>query len=266
MSVYSDSVKGLRPSNEDKHVTIMNNPRTYPNLRTMNFMAVFDGHGGKAVSEFLSNNLPPHFVSKHVKYPLSMEYINKVFNHLQNALRRSGKAEHTGSTALVAIDYIMKGQKYLNIMNVGDCRCVLSRDLKAIPLTVDHKPNYPAERKRIERLGGNIIFDNPDFRINGLSVSRAFGDLDAAPYVSHVPEIFKYKLTSKDQFIVIACDGLWDVLSNQEVVNFVINNCYDGTLTKRVNRRVNIAKKLTNYALERGTGDNVSVIVYFFHN
>lgn len=155
---------------------------------------------------------------------------------------------------------------YLNILNTGDCRCIICRDNFALPLTKDHKPHWPEENRRIIKTGGKIVFDGFDFRIKDLSVSRAFGDTDATPFVSHRPDIFRYKIEKSDKFIVLACDGLWDVLSNDEVVNFILITSYDQSLTKRiVDNNVNVAKKLAEYALTKGSTDNISVIIAFFY-
>ena len=106
------------------------------------------------------------------------------------------------------------------MLNVGDSRAVLCNYKNfAVPLTVDHKPNLLKERKRIEKLGGKIKFDGSDWRIKDLSLSRAFGDLDTFPYVTHKPDISKYSLNKKDKFIIFACDGLWDVMSNSQAEN-----------------------------------------------
>ena len=98
-----------------------------------------------------------------------------------------------------------------------------------------------------------------------MSVSRAFGDLDATPYVTHVPEIHRYQMDTKnDKFIIVACDGLWDVLSNQDAVNFVLGLCYDNTLIKHNDNKENIAQKLAEYAIKKGSTDNITTIVAFF--
>lgn len=263
MNVHAVSVKGLREQNEDQHDIFLNKNRRYSGMKNVNLLAVYDGHGGKAVSKYLKDNLSKWFVNSNVPYPLKSEYINRVYDHLQKDLKQSDVAYHTGSTALVVIDYNVGGVRYLSIMNTGDCRCIISREHFALPLTVDHKPSFPSEKNRIEQLGGTITYDGFDWRIKDLSVSRAFGDIDATPYLTHRPEIFKYKLSPKDKFIVLACDGLWDVMSNQEVVNFVLLNCYDPHLKRRINKNVNIANKLAELALKKGSTDNVSAIVYF---
>ena len=148
-------------------------------------------------------------------------------------------------------------------MNTGDSRCVLCRNNIAIPLTRDHKPDWYDETNRITKLGGVIRKDGNTFRINDLSVSRAFGDKESSKYVTHRPDLYKYTLTKKDKFIIIACDGLWDALSCQDAVNFILKNCYDSDM-KRINQNVNIAKQMAQMAIKLDCGDNVTCIVVFF--
>ena len=227
-------------------------------------MSVYDGHGGKLVSDFLSKNLPNYFLDKNINYPLKKEYVNKVYDHIQSSLRNNYKnySYSSGSTCLVAINFKKGDEKYLNVINTGDSRCVLCRNNMAIALSKDHKPHWPEELIRINQLGGKIHFDGDDWRIKDLSVSRAFGDIDASPYVSHKPELFRYKIDKSDKFIILACDGLWDVLSNQ-AINFVLQNSYDNTLKKRNNKKTNVSKLLAEYAIKKGSTDNVTVIVAF---
>lgn len=266
-NVYFISKKGLREQNEDKHTIIINQSGSNPNQNRINFYAVYDGHGGKKVSEFVETHLHKFFMDKRVQYPVNKQYVNNVYDHVQNSMRKEKFAFRQGSTGLVVIDYTTTtGGRFLNVLNNGDCRCVVSRNNMAHPLTKDHKPHLPEEYRRIVNIGGKskIRYDGHDWRIIDLSVSRAFGDIDSAPFVTHRPEIFNYKITQSDKFIIIACDGLWDVLSNSDAVNFVLKNCYDISLKKRINQTVNIANKLANYALKEGSSDNVSVIVVFF--
>ena len=91
-----------------------------------------------------------------------------------------------------------------------------------LQLTQDHKPNDKNERSRINKLGGKIYYDGYDWRIKDLSLSRAFGDIEAKPFVSHLPQIYRYKINNNDKFIIFACDGLWDVISNKKAINFVL--------------------------------------------
>lgn len=260
--LYVSSLKGTRNTNEDTHETILN---LDGNLGNVNFFCLFDGHGGHEVSHFLKRNLPKFFVNDVIKYPINKKYVNKVYDHIQNALKSQPFAQHAGCTGLVGMYYDVSGTKYLGVINNGDSRCVLCRDNFAVPLTRDHKPAWPEEYHRIAQLGGKIEHDGYDYRIKDLSVSRAFGDLDAIPYVTHNPDIFRYKIDStSDKFFIMACDGLWDVLDNSTVTNYILMRCYDKTLKTRINKSVNIANELAKFAIEKGSTDNVTVIIYFF--
>jgi len=264
MKVYSISLKGARPQNEDAHEIIINLDGNNSKNKDINLYAVFDGHGGKQVSAYLKEQLPKFFTDKRIEYPVGKRYIVNVYDHIQKSLAAFPYSKYTGSTGLVVIHFKYEGDDYLNVINNGDCRCVLCRDNFAMPLTKDHKPNWPEEHRRIAALGGKIEFDGFDWRIKDLSVSRAFGDIEATPYVTHRPDLFRYKLDKADKFIVLACDGEFDVLSNSDVINFVLMNCYDSDLKTRINKNMNIAKKLAEYAIKRGSTDNVSCIVVFF--
>ena len=267
MNVHSISLKGRRDKNEDGHNIIVNSKGQNPQINNIDFFAIYDGHGGPEVSNYVKDNLPEYFIDKRIEYPLSKRYVFNVYDYIQNSLQNFQPAQYSGSTGLVVIMFKHKGSLYLNIISNGDCRCILCRDNFALPLTKDHKPHWPEERHRIERAGGRISFDGYDYRISrggsSLSVSRSFGDFDTVPYITHKPDIFRYALDTKDKFIVMACDGLWDVLKNDEVANFILTNCYDNTLNNRINQQVNVAEKLAAYALDKGSTDNITIIVIF---
>ena len=296
MSVHFVSLKGERSHNEDSHNIFIGLNNDNNNIgpgagagagpgagagagagagpgegtgANVNYYGIYDGHGGSFVSKFLSNNLPQFFISNRVKYPLDPKYVNNVYDEIQRILATKHKkeAEECGSTCLVVCHFKdAQGQDFINVMNTGDCRSVLCRGGIAKPLTLDHKPNMPYERARILKLGGEIRKEknSTTYRIDDLSVSRAFGDLTSSKYVTHKPDIYKYKLAKQDKFLVIACDGLWDVMSSDEVVDYVLRNCYD-TDMKLINKKVNIAGKLADKAItELECGDNVTCIVVFF--
>jgi serine/threonine protein phosphatase PrpC len=189
------------------------------------------------------------------------KYVNKVYDLLQDNLKmhHPRAVEYCGSTACVAIQAFDKKDKpILWTINVGDSRAILcNKNGEAIQLTVDHKPNLPEEKKRIEKLGGKIVFDGYEYRIKTLSLSRAFGDLDCCPYVTHLPNIYKYKIDPKDKFLIIACDGLYDTLKNQEAVEYIRDLQFK-------NFNGNYAKALVELAYNKGSLDNITAIVYFF--
>lgn len=262
-STYKASLKGKRPSNEDAHEVIENLNSISKKSKNVNFYGVWDGHGGNKVSAFVKQFLPKFFMDERVAYPLSKRYVVNVFDHTQKQLLQMPFAKYCGSTSLIVIHFKFENEDYINVINTGDSRCILCRDNFAMPLTKDHKPNWPEEYHRITELGGKIKFDGYDWRINDLSVSRAFGDIDSTPFVTHRPDLFRYKLSSNDKFIILSCDGSFESLDNNELINYVLVNCYDSTLTKRINKEVNIAEKLAKYAIEKGSTDNISIIVVF---
>merc|ERR1711974_454029 len=140
----------------------------------------------------------------------------------------------------------------------GDTRVVLGRDRKALCLTTDHKPNIVSERARIEAAGGIVIFG----RTNGtLAVSRAIGDFamksaekDAADQcVTAIPHIETATLTDTDDFVVLACDGVWDVVTNDQVVAFV----YEGL--QKLRRPEDIVAELANRCVI--SRDNITIIL-----
>lgn len=170
-------------------------------------------------------------------------------------------------------------RQYIITANVGDSRAVLSRAGKAIPLSNDHKVENPKERARILASGGQI----KDDRLYGvLAVARSFGDialkskqqpvnlqLDISSNDSNLdvlkhahaealtaePEMSHVEVTQYDEFIVMASDGLWDVCSNQKVVNFVRRRLKENACAQRA------SNDLVQEALELGAHDNITVVV-----
>jgi serine/threonine protein phosphatase PrpC len=266
MSIHSASKKGLRNQNEDKHVIFLNINNENPEKQPINLYAVFDGHGGKYISKFVSEYLPEKFLTQELEYPLNGKTINRIYKNINQELINNHKksATHCGSTGLVVLEYKYNNSKYVDIINTGDSRCVICTDNIANVKTKDHKPNFPEERERIKSLGGKVYYDGYDWRVKDLSVSRAFGDLDAAPFVTNKPDIYRHKIRKNDKFMILACDGLWDVIDNQEAINIVLNEYYDIKTGKKLNVKKNVAKQLAETAIQKGSTDNVTVLVVFF--
>lgn len=271
MSIHPASLKGKRSQNEDKHDYIVNldkkNPKYNKDKAQINYYAVYDGHGGKSISNYLYENMPKIFMDKRIEYPLKKNFVKNIYSYIQNDLKTNYKNEsmNTGSTCCIVIHYQEGNNEYLNVLNTGDSRCIICKNNIAIPLTKDHKPNWPEEKARIESLGGEIYFDGWDWRIGDLSVSRAFGDVSSEPFLTCMPDIFRYKLTKNDKFIVLSCDGLYEAnITNDDVVNFVLDHCYDMTTGKRKNEHINIGKKLAEWAIMKGSSDNISIVLVFF--
>eukprot|EP01018_Ginkgo_biloba_P034194 Gb_27731 [translate_table: standard] len=178
-------------------------------------------------------------------------------------------SETMGSTAVVAV----VGCRQIIVANCGDSRAVLSRSGKAIALSTDHKPDRPDEMARIEAAGGRVIFWNGHRVLGVLAMSRAIGDKYLKPYVVAEPEVTCTQRTDEDECLILASDGLWDVLSN-EVVCEVARRCLSGRVLRNSNGffpfsdgereespSAVAAAFLTKLALARGSCDNISVVV-----
>ncbi|XP_059626563.1 protein phosphatase 2C 37-like [Cornus florida] len=164
-----------------------------------------------------------------------------------------------GSTAVVSI---ITPDKII-IANCGDSRAVLCRNGSAVPLSVDHKPNRLDELNRIQAAGGRVIYwDGP--RVLGvLAMSRAIGDDYLKPYVICEPEVTIVDRTAGDEFLILASDGLWDVLTNDTACG-VVRLCLGhraagGEISEKACS--DASTLLARVALARQSADNVSVVV-----
>ncbi|TQD81514.1 hypothetical protein C1H46_032957 [Malus baccata] len=157
-----------------------------------------------------------------------------------------------GSTASTAV---LVGN-HLYVANVGDSRTVISRAGKAIALSEDHKPNRSDERKRIESAGGFVMWTGT-WRVGGvLAMSRAFGNRMLKQYVVAEPEIQDLVVDEDFEFLVLASDGVWDVLPNEVAVE----------VAKTEEEPEAAARKLTAVAFSRGSADNITCIVVKFQH
>lgn len=264
--IYCASCKGKRPRNEDTYTISKSLDENIKGHAKVNLYGVYDGHGGKFVSSFLSERLPSFFTSHHVVYPLNDKYVHMVCDKIQETLFTKEQSFVSGSTCLLVCHFRNnKGDNCLNIINTGDSRCVLCNSYNiGVALNIEHKPDWPIEYNLITQKGGIVTNDSGVYRIGSLSLSRAFGDGDEAEYITHTPDVYLYTLNKNDKFIILACDGLWDVIDSQEAVNIVLKKCYDINMV-RINKQNNIANILANMAIEKGSTDNVTCIVVFFH-
>ena len=184
-------------------------------------------------------------------------------------LREHGKKTHdVGSTAVVSL--LTAGRLYC--AHVGDSRAVLSRSGVALELTTDHKPTRPDELARIKAAGG-VVWQG---RVLGqLAISRAFGDFtfkqtadepggnsNRAALITCVPEVRSLMLSSaEDEFLVLGCDGLFDVMTPQDVVSFIRKH---PGYPREIQR---VSEALTMHAItEKGSQDNTSAVVVLFFN
>ncbi|KAG8376184.1 hypothetical protein BUALT_Bualt09G0036800 [Buddleja alternifolia] len=176
--------------------------------------------------------------------------------------------ESVGSTAVVAI----VSSTHIIVANCGDSRAVLCRGKIPVPLSIDHKPNREDECARIEGVGGMVI--NWDgHRVSGvLAVSRSIGDRYLRPYVVADPEVTIVPRAKEDKCLILASDGLWDVMTNDEACDFARRRVLlwhkknGGGVSRERGMEVDPAAQdaadyLSEVAFKRGSTDNISVIV-----
>lgn len=257
------------------------------------FAAVFDGHGGGGVSAFLKDRLYDYtgqFLSRTAweqeddsskrtdsKASLSsyVAALRLAFSQIDEDVLEDDKLQYQGSTAVAVVVHEGEdGHRTLLSANVGDSRAILSRNQRAVDLTRDHKPNDEREKARILGMGETIEWDHycKVHRVRNLSLSRAIGDRFAKPVVSGQVEIKHFPVEEDhDEFFLLASDGLWDVMSSQEVVSYVHDKLNapppGGVLAKedakrlQYTRRKNMSRHVATEALKRGSCDNVCVLI-----
>lgn len=219
------------------------------------FFGVFDGHGGSKAAEFAAKNL-----DKNIK----AELLNsRCEEGIESAIKKGYlttdieflKEDVSGGTCSVTA-LIQEGD--LVVSNVGDCRAVMSRGGVAEALTSDHQASRKDERDRIEALGGYVDCRNGVWRIQGtLAVSRGIGDGHLKTWVIAEPETKILRIKSECEFVILASDGLWDKVTNQEAVNLVRPFC-----TSADKPEPHMAcKKLVELSSRRGSTDDISVMI-----
>ncbi|KAH9576446.1 hypothetical protein CY35_01G161700 [Sphagnum magellanicum] len=245
------SLRGKRASMEDFHDTMIHKVGS----QVIGLFGVFDGHGGSRAAEYVKKHLfdnllkHPKFIDD-TKLAIAEAYKQTDQDYLKTEISQSRDAGSTASTAVLVGDRLL-------VANVGDSRAVICRGGKAVALSTDHKPNRTDERQRIEDAGGVVMWAGT-WRVGGvLAVSRAFGDRLLKQYVVADPEIQEDTIKEGVDFLVLASDGLWDVVSNQDAVSMVAT----------IPDAEEAANKLTGEAFRRGSADNITcVIVRFNHD
>ncbi len=186
---------------------------------------IFDGHGGSEVSQYLQNNFISYmkekfYIENNNNFIFSNEEIEKnlkeVFNKIDEKFAEDKFYAQIGSTACVV--YICKtfGKKNLFCANIGDTRCILINNEGGVKrLSYDDRATDPNEADRVKRSRG-VIFGG---RVYGqLMLTRAFGDSGLKKYgVIGTPHVNRVEINYTDKYCVIASDGVWDVLSDEEV-------------------------------------------------
>lgn len=270
----ASAMQGWRLNMEDAHITDV----SFDTNACL--FAVFDGHGGQEVAIFCEKNfgkelkMNSNYQKGNYKAALRETFLRMdellVTPEGQQELRSlKGEGEGAESTAGCTANVIFIKDKTVYCANAGDSRSYIYSK-KVIPLSEDHKPENNIEKERINRAGGYII----DGRVNGnLNLSRAIGDLEykkspalkpVEQIISAEPDVLTHTLTDDDKFIVMGCDGVWEILTADEICQIA-----DERLADRSVKVSSVVEELLDRALapetSQGSGcDNMSAIIIQF--
>ncbi|KAK6942221.1 PPM-type phosphatase-like domain [Dillenia turbinata] len=258
---------GCRPFMEDTHICIADLAKKFGcnllNEEAVSFYGVFDGHGGKGAANFVRDHLP-RVIVEDADFPLELEkVVTRSFVETDSAFAKSCSVESALSSGTTALTAMIFGRSLL-VANAGDCRAVLSRGGVAMEMSKDHRPCCIKERRRIESLGGYI----DDGYLNGiLGVTRALGDWhleglkqgEMGGPLSAEPELKLVTLTNEDEFLIIGSDGVWDVFTSHNAIDFARRRL-------RVHNDAKLCcKEVVEEAIKRGASDNLTVVMVCFH-
>uniref|UniRef100_M4BZT5 PPM-type phosphatase domain-containing protein n=1 Tax=Hyaloperonospora arabidopsidis (strain Emoy2) TaxID=559515 RepID=M4BZT5_HYAAE len=242
---------------------------------------IFDGHAGDRASRFCAENIFPRILDQLARKlsvrkaitnavrALDADFCAIAHRYSTSAIAFAARHSHgrsfatdDGSTLLVAI--VRDG--LLHVGNVGDSRAiVVTRYGEAIPMSIDQKPSRKDERKRLKAKGA-FITGKPSFmykmwplknfldvpRVNGqLAVSRSIGDVSLKAFITCDPEVQTRRISKYDRFLIMATDGLWDVVSSKTAAR----------IASRYRDPQAAANALVAFALGRHTTDNITVLV-----
>ena len=283
---YNSSMGNVRDYNEDTitatKVILNNDEKDY-----FYFFGVYDGHGGKGCSFYLKENLHKNIKEFSVSgIKLAIEKTEENFKKEEGLTENGEIKDSSGSCGIIAM---IKNKKCI-IANVGDSRLVIYKNGLISFTTEDHKPGSEIEKKRIELAGGKIyqtpslipLYQNGKeieipWRVlpGRLSVSRTFGDIEAKEekfggmkgVVVALPDITEIELNDEYNFIVLGCDGIFDVISNEELLQCIQIVLKEKKMTEFINDENihelcgDFAAMIIKCALAKDSFDNVSCIV-----
>lgn len=235
-------------SMEDRSIVLHN----AGNLKNTHVFGIFDGHGGQECAEFAKNFFPGalYRVWNNIETTPSSSLIHAFEDLDYSFLNSKVYGDDSGCTALTLL---ITNNNAIHVANAGDCRCILHNEKKGvIILSKDHVASDEEEMTRIKARGGYVSITGR--AQSCLMVSRAFGDKKIKRYISATPEVMSKSIEIDDDFLILASDGLWDVVTNNMAVNLVKS-------TVRIPEMA--AKRLALKAIELGSDDNISVIVVF---
>lgn len=259
-------MQGWRLEMEDSHII-----SDIASLSNHTLVAIFDGHGGAGAAKYASANLlnvlqnttdwGTYISTGQTDLQLLGNAMSVAFEDMDNLLKKQQEQSSNDTSGCTAVSAIIS-PKYILCANAGDSRCVLGTNSETKNMSEDHKPTDEPERKRIENAGGSVQWKRVD---GDLAVSRALGDFQykqrpdlSAKYqkVSCCPDITIHERTPQDDVLILACDGVWDVMTSAEAVGIVREIFSSGETNMQL-----VAEELIDVALNKGSRDNISAVV-----
>ncbi|KAL6221076.1 hypothetical protein ACLB2K_008828 [Fragaria x ananassa] len=245
--------------------------RTSSEISPVHFFGVYDGHGGSQVAKFCAERMHKVIAQEWDKEMVDgcewqrrweTTFLVGFERADSEVLTEADAPEMVGSTAVAVV---LSGCQIIT-SNCGDSRAILCRGTETIPLTVDQKPDREDELIRIEGEGGRVINWNGARVFGVLAMSRAIGDRYLRPWIIPVPEITFTARTDEDECLILASDGLWDVMTNEEVgevARHILRRRRRSmfTNTEVISAAQAVADHLTEIAYGRNSSDNISIIV-----
>lgn len=257
------AMQGNRRTMEDTH-TVKLDFKGNPNQA---YFGVYDGHGGRLAADYTAAQLDTNIANLGFSEGFKKTHLD--YGTVGNA--------HAGTTVIVATTQEQPGNTVdLSFAWAGDARGILvDNNKQVLYATKDHKPDDPAEEERIKAAGGWVMpgseFGGPA-RVNGiLAVARAIGD-SAVQGVTYEPDVQNIPLNRNAAYIILACDGVWDVITNEQAAQIVADAFEQNVRLEPDNARnseqegnddtaIMAARALRNAAYMARSGDNISVIV-----
>lgn len=219
----------------------------------LGLFAIFDGHLSHEIPDFLRTHLFENILNEPNFWQEPENAVRRAYRITDTAILE--KAVDLGKGGSTAVTAILINCEKLVVANVGDSRAVICKNGVAKQLSVDHEPS--SEKEYIEGRGGfvsNFPGDVP--RVDGqLAVARAFGDKNLKMHLSSEPDVVMEMIDNDTEFIILASDGLWKVMSNQDAADAI----------KNVKDARSAAKHLTEEALARNSSDDISCVVVKFN-
>ncbi|XP_058800056.1 205 kDa microtubule-associated protein-like [Phymastichus coffea] len=254
--VSSHAIKNRRRKMEDRSVVLHDLHTMFgiKNDAVVNYYAVFDGHGGQEAAIYSATHLHQYLLESRY-YPDDLELaLRDAFRTTDTRFLECDHTKNSGATAVCCVIY----NKTLYTAWAGDSQAALIKNGRGDFLTVPHTPGRPDEKARIENLGGEVIYFG-SWRVNGvLNISRSIGDSSFKPYVTEEPQITQVQLDGTEDFLIIACDGLWEKVSEETVTSLL----YEYVSCNQSHYQ-SASEALVLWAKQNLSDDNISVIVVF---